>query len=73
MISEGGDQIPALKHLKFVSEKVSKGCFDFEAVAGYDQAVRERVALDGYAQFAVIETEEVFTQFLVENTIKRRE
>ena len=56
VISEGDDQIPALKHLKFVSEKVSKGCFDFEAVAGYDQAVRERVALDGYAQFAVIES-----------------
>ena len=58
---------------KFVSEKVSKACFNFEAVAGYDQAVRDRVELEGYAQFSIIETEEVFTHFSVENTIKKVE
>ena len=34
-----------MRHLKFVSEKVSKACFNFEAVAGYDQAVIDRVEL----------------------------
>ena len=60
-----------MRHLKFVSEKVSKACFNFEAVAGYDQAVRERVELEGYAQFSIIETEEVFTHFSVGNTVKK--
>ena len=59
-----------MRHLKFVSEKVSKACFNFEAVAGYDQAVRDR-ELEGYSQFSIIETEEVFTHFSVENTVKK--
>ena len=41
------DPIPALKHLKFVSDKVAKGCFNFEAISGYDDAVRAREALEG--------------------------
>ena len=73
VINEGGDPIPALKHLKFVSDKVSKGCFNFEAISGYDEAVRARVALEGYSGFAKIETDEVFVHFSVENTIKRLE
>ena len=71
MLNEGGDPIPALKHLKFISDKVSKGCFNFEAISGYDEAVRARVALEGYAEFAKIETDEVFCHFSVENTIKK--
>ena len=71
VLNEGGDPSHAMRHLKFVSEKVSKACFNFEAVAGYDQAVRERVELEGYSQFSIIETEEVFTHFSVENTVKK--
>ena len=73
VLNEGGDASHAMRHLKFVSEKVSKACFNFEAVAGYDQAVRERVELEGYTQFSIIETEEVFTHFSVENTVKKVE
>ena len=73
VLNEGGDPSHAMRHLKFISEKVSKACFNFEAVAGYDQAVRDRVELEGYAQFSVIETEEDFTHFSVENTVKRVE
>ena len=73
VMNEGGDPSHVMRHLKFISEKVSKACFNFEAVAGYDQAVRERVELEGYAQFAIIETEEVFTHFSVENTVKKVE
>ena len=73
VLNEGGDPSHAMRHLKFVSEKVSKACFNFEAVAGYDQAVRDRVELDGYTQFSIIETEEVFTHFSVENTVKKVE
>ena len=73
VLNEGGDPSHAMRHLKFISEKVSKACFNFEAVAGYDQAVRERVELEGYEQFAIIETEEVFTHFSVENTVKKTE
>ena len=47
VMNEGGDPSHAMKHLKFVSEKVSKACFNFEAIAGYDQAVRDRVGLKG--------------------------
>ena len=49
VLNEGGDPVPSMKHLKFVSEKVSKRCFNFEAVAGYNQAVGDRVALERYA------------------------
>ena len=34
VVNELGDPIPALKHLKFISDKVAKGCFNFEAIAG---------------------------------------
>ena len=70
VMNEGGDPSHAMRHLKFVSEKVSKACFHFEAVAGYNQSVRDRVELEGYSQFSIIETEEVFTNFSVENTVK---
>ena len=60
-----------MKHLKSVSDKVSKACFNFDAIAGYDQAVRDRVELEGYSQFSIIETEEVFRHFSVENTVKK--
>ena len=56
VLNEGGDPSHAMRHLKFISEKVSKACFNFEAVAGYDQAVRDRVELEGYVQFSIIET-----------------
>ena len=71
VLNEGGDPSHAMRHLKFVSEKVSKACFNFEAVAGYDQAVGDRVELEDYSQFLIIETEEVFTHFSVENTVKK--
>ena len=71
VLNEGGDPSHAMRHLKFVSEKVSKACFNFEAGAGYDQSVRDRVELEGYPQFSIIETEEVFTHFSVENTVKK--
>ena len=64
VINEGGDPVPALKHLKFVSDKVAKGCFNFEAISGYDEAVRARVALEGYSEFAKIETDEVLWPLL---------
>ena len=41
------------------------GCFNFEVISGYDDAIRARVALEGYSEFAKIETDEV------ENTIKK--
>ena len=71
VINEGGDHVPPLKHLKFVSDKVANGCFNFEAISGYDDAIRARVALEGYGEFAKIETDEVFGHFSVENTIKK--
>ena len=71
VLNEGGDPSHAMKHLKFVSEKISKACFNFEAVAGYDQAVRDCVELEEYSQLSIIETEEVFTDFSVENTVKK--
>ena len=73
VMNEGGEPWHAMRHLKFVSEKVSKACFNFEAIAGYDQAVRDRVELEGYTQFSIIENDEVFTHFSVENTIKKVE
>ena len=40
-------------------------------MAGYDQTVCDRVGLLGYTEFSKIETEEVFTHFSVENTVKK--
>ena len=67
----GGIPVPSLKHLTFISDKISKGCFNFEAISGYDEAVRARVALEGYSEFSKIETDEVFGHFSVENTTSR--
>ena len=64
VVNEGGDPIQALKHLKFISDKVAKGCFNFEAISGCDEAVRTRMALEGYSEFAKIETDEVFRHSL---------
>ena len=63
VINEGGGPNPGVKHLKFISDKVAKGCFNFEAISGYDDTVRARVALEGYGEFAKIETDEVFGHF----------
>ena len=71
VLNNGGDPSHTMKHLKFVLDKVSKGCFNFEAIAGYDQAVTDRVELEGYSLFSIIETEEVFSHFSVENTVKK--
>ena len=65
------DPGPALKHLKVVSDKVTKGCFNLEVISGYDEAVGARVTLEGYSEFAKIETDEVFGHFSVENTVKK--
>ena len=73
VINEGGDPVPALKHLKLISDKVAQWCFNFEAIAGYDDAVRARVVLEGYGEFAKIEKEEVFGNFSIENTDKTSE
>ena len=54
VMNEGGDPVPTLKHLKFILDKLSKGCFNYDAISGYDEAVRSRVALKGYLQFAKI-------------------
>ena len=71
VMNEGGDPSHEMKHLKFVSEKVSKACFNFEAISGYDQSVRESVEFQGYSQFFIIETEEVLGHFSVKNTVKK--
>ena len=42
-------------------------------MAGYDHAVRDRVALECYAEFVKIAREEVFTHFSVENTVGKPE
>ena len=73
VLNEGKDPGPAMKHLKFASEKVSKKCFNFEAIAGYYPAVRDRVAPEGYSEFARTQTEEAFTSFSVENTVRKVE
>ena len=52
---------------------MAKGCLNFEAISSYDEAVRTRMALEGYSEFAKIETDEVFRHFSVENTIKKSE
>ena len=67
VIGEGGGG--GFQCKQFVSEKVSKGCFNYDAISGYDESVRARVAIEGYSEFAKIETDQVFGHFSVENTI----
>ena len=49
---------------------MSKGCFNYDAISGYNEAVSSRVALDGYLEFAKVETGQVFGHFSVEITTK---
>ena len=51
----------------FSSEKVSKKCFNFEAIAGYDQAVRDRVGLLGYVEFSNIEIHVLYRLGMMEH------
>ena len=51
----------------FSSEKVSKRCLNFEAIAGYDQAVRDRVGLLGYAEFSIIEIHVLYRLGMMEH------
>ena len=64
------DALPVVRHVKFLAEKATKHMFEPVAFIMYDEAVRKRVNETGIAQFGVIETDEVYSHFSIENTVK---
>ena len=64
------DPLPVVRHVKFLAEKATKHMFEPVAFIKYDEAVRKRVNETGIAQFGVIETDEVYSHFSIENTVK---
>ena len=64
------DPLPVVRHVKFLAEKATKRMFEPVAFIKYDEAVRKRVNETGIAQFGVIETDEVYSHFSIENTVK---
>ena len=59
-----------MRHVKFLAEKATKRMFEPVAFIKYDEAVRKRVNETGIAQFGIIETDEVYSHFSIENTVK---
>ena len=64
------DPLPVVRHVKFLAEKATKRMFEPVAFIKYDEAVRKRVNETGIAQFGVIEMDEVYSHFSIENTVK---
>ena len=64
------DALPVVRHVKFLAEKATKRMFEPVAFIKYDEAVRKRVNETGIAQFGVIETDEAYSHFSIENTVK---
>ena len=62
--------LPVVRHVKFLAEKATKRMFEPVAFIKYDEAVRKRVNESGISQFGVIETDEVYSHFSIENTVK---
>ena len=69
-LTEKCDAVPIVRHVKFLAEKATKRMFEPVAFVKYDEAVRNRVNDLGIAQFGVIETDEVYSHFSLENTVK---
>ena len=64
------DPLPVVRHVKFLAEKATKRMFEPVAFIKYDEAVRKRVNETGISQFGIIETDEVYSHFSIENTVK---
>ena len=64
------DPLPVVRHVKFLAEKATKRMFEPVAFIKYDEAVRKRVNETGISQFGAIETDEVYSHFSIENTVK---
>ena len=64
------DPLPVVRHVKFLAEKATKRMFEPVAFIKYDEAVRKRVNESGISQFGIIETDEVYSHFSIENTVK---
>ena len=69
-VTDKCDPLPVVRHVKFLAEKATKRMFEPVAFIKYDEAVRKRVNETGIAQFGVIETDEVYSHFSIENTVK---
>ena len=70
VVSDKNDLSPIVKHVKFLAEKATKKMFEPVACMKYDEAVRTRVNSKGISQFSIIETDEVYSHFSLENTVK---
>ena len=64
------DPVPVVRHEQFLAEKATKRMFEPVSFIKYDEAVRKRVNETGIAQFGIIETNEVYSHFSIENTVK---
>ena len=69
-LTEKCDPLPVVCHVKFLAEKATKRMFEPVAFIKYDEAVRKRVNETGVSQFRIIETDEVYSHFSIENTLK---
>ena len=69
-LTEKCDPLPVVRHVKFLAEKATKRMFEPVAFIKYDEAVRKRVNETGVSQFGIIETDEVYSHFSIENTVK---
>ena len=70
LVTEKSDPLPVIRHVKFLTEKSTKKMFESVAFVKYDEAVRDRANDKGLTQFGIIETDEVYSHFSLENTVK---
>ena len=69
-VSDKSDPSHVIKHIKFLAENATKKMFEPIAFIKYDEAVRTQANGKGISQFSIIETDEVYSHFSLENMVK---
>ena len=70
VVNDKGDHAPLIRHVKYLAEKATNEMFEAQAYIKYNEVVRERAINKGVTQFSIIITDEVFSHFSLENTVK---
>ena len=68
-VNDKNNPSPVLKHVRCITQKATKKMFKPVAYIKYDEAICERANGKGIEQFGIIETDEVYFHFSLENTV----
>ena len=70
IIKDGDDPLPCVKHLRMLTEKVTKKVYKVDRLCKYAAPVHKRASLVGVKEFGNIKHDEMFTYFMYDNVVK---